>query len=183
MINHVLCLQSPVYYIMYYGFMRRVDRYSRDDKNVYTYTRLIIYHGGAVKILVEHFIFYYTDGSSIWYNRAFNSCGTQMYYCRNSIHGRKVNDLGKRFHATHINRQTRRLITTLYEYLPLVSINNNMLHCVPIILYTGTYSRFFIPVLRIYKIDNRQHQRIPVIRFFFVSSIVSPRSIICGGRL
>lgn len=53
---------------IYYGFMRRVDSYSRDDKNVYTictYTRLIIYYGKAVKILVEHFIFYYTDRSSI----------------------------------------------------------------------------------------------------------------------
>jgi len=50
---------------MYYGFTLRVDRCSRDDKNVYTYTRLIIYYGEAVKILVEHFIFYYTDGLSI----------------------------------------------------------------------------------------------------------------------
>lgn len=146
--------------IMYYDFMRHVYRCSRNDKNVYTiyytYIRLIIYYGKAVKILVEHFIFYYTDISSIWYNRAFNSCGTRMYYCVwcNLIHGRKVNDLGKRFHATHINRQTRRLITTLYEYLPLVSINNNAALCS---YYIQDLHSWFFYSRPPYKIDNRQH--------------------------
>lgn len=85
---------------------------------------------------------------------------TDVYYwvwC-NLIHGRKVNDLGKRFHATHINRQARRLITTLYEYLPLVSINNTAaLWCSCVLSYCvlyiqshrRTYSRFFIPFLLI----------------------------------
>jgi len=140
--------------------------------------------------------FIYTDRSSIWYNREFNSWGTHTYIqtrtyywvWRNLIHGRKVNDLGKRFHATHINRQTRRLITTLYGYLPLVSINNTaaplcsyiVLLCTQPFSHTGTYSWFFIPVLLITLTIAFNEFLLNVFVLFFVSPIVSYKGSICS---
>lgn len=60
MINHSVIVSG--FFLYYYGFVRHVHRRSKMIKYklyyIKLYTRLIIYYGKAVKILVEHFIFF-----------------------------------------------------------------------------------------------------------------------------